>query len=309
MASVLNVEWLNRNSQRAYPFQEDMRRRPIIDGSPMNDYAIPNGLLLDFIMATNLDPQPQAYVSTMTFAGSAVTLVISNVEDGTVLATVSTAFTGDEDWIPVNFSGSGRHDDIRGTAVFGNLAKVAESYPDGIYSFTSDETMFEARCCRPSVPCVSGIYLSDATGSQSGTRLRGDVALVAGQNIRLDYDESRNAIIINADNRYGFNDKCECETADHRQPVLTVNGISTPAVEIEGGDCVKVEKKEGRILISDTCSKPCCGCAELTFLNQKTNNITTSIDKLDQFSQLLHDRLEDFIRNVLLSDISVTQYL
>lgn len=311
MASVLNVEWLNQNSQRAYPFQEDMLRRPTVDGVVMQDYAIPNGLLLDFVMATNFDTQPAIYVSTLTVAGSVVTLVVADVSDGTVLATVSAEFTGagDEDWIPVNFTGSGRHDDIRGTAVFGNLSRVVESYPDGIYSFTPAETLLEARCCRPSIPCVSGLYLSDAAGSSGGVRLRGDVALVAGQNIRLDYVKADNAIVINADNRYGFNDKCDCEASDNRQPVLTVNGISVQNVEIEGGDCVNVEKKDGRIIISDTCSKPCCGCAELTFLNQKTNNITTSIDKLDQFSRLLHDRLEDFIRNVLLSDRNLSQYL
>jgi len=310
MASVLNVEWLNRNSQRAYPFQEDMLRRPTMDGRLMDGYAIPNGLLLDFVMATNFDPQPDIYLSNLTLSGSAVTLVVSDVSDGTALATVSTAFSAGVDRVPVNFSGTGVHDDIRGTAVFGDISRIADAYPDGIYSFEPSETRFEARCCRPSVPCVSGLYLTDAAGNPNGVRLRGDVALMAGQNVRLDYVKSQNAIVINADTRFGFNDKCECEAVDNRQPVLTVNGVSGPEIWIEGdGACVNVESRNGRIRISDTCSKPCCGCAELTFLNQKTNNITTSIDKLDQFSRQLHIRLEEFVQNVLLSDRNISQYL
>jgi len=214
-----------------------------------------------------------------------------------------------EDYSPVNFSGLGVHDDIRGTAVFGNLSRCLESYPDGVYSFEPGETTFEARCVRPSVPCVSGLLISSSTGSYESKRLRGDVALIAGQNVRLEFDEKDNAIIIHADARYGLNDKCDCEAKDNRRQIMSVNGISAADVEIEGGDCVKVEKREGRIIISDTCSKPCCGCAELTFLNEKTNMITTSIVKLDALSQQLGFKLDEFERNVLLSSMKNATYM
>ena len=308
MPSVVNVEWLNRNSGRAYPFQEDMQRRPTIDGAKADYCAVPNGLLLDFVMATNFDPQPSVYVSSLTFTGSVVTMVVSDVADGTALAAVSAAWSGG-DWTPVNFSGVGKHDDIRGTAVFGNLERIAETYPDGVYTFTPDETLLEARCCRPSIPCVSGLFVSNQAGSVESERLRGDVALVAGQNIRLDYVEKDNAIVISADTRYGYNEKCGCEADDNRREILSINGISAPEIEIEAGECVEITKTEGRLVITDTCSQPCCGCAELAFLNEKTNNITTSIGRLEQFSQNLHMKLEDFIRNVLLSDRGLSQYL
>lgn len=306
MASLLNIEWLNQNSQRAYPFREDVQRRPTIDGVKIG-IPIPEGLLLDLVLATNFDPQPDVYLKTLTLAGTTATIVLANASDeDDILAVASVA--GGADMIPVNFSGSSRHDDIRGTAVFGNLAKVAEVFPDGIYSFEPGETLFEARCCRPSIPCVSGLYLSDPSGLNGSRRLRGDVALVAGANVRLDYDESRNAIIINADNRYAFNDRCTCED-DPREEVMAVNGVSVNDLEIEGVDCVKVERQGNHVLISDTCSKPCCGCAELTFLNQKTNGITTALGKLDDYSRRLDERLNEFIRNVLLSDRNLSEYI
>lgn len=307
--STLNAEWLNQNSQRAYPFQEDALRRPRVDGVLLGAYAIPNGLLLDLVMATNFDEQPRVYVSSLTMSGSLVALALADASDGTVLASVS-APVSDDGIVPVNFTGVGKHDDIRGTAVFGNLARVVERLPDGVYSFDAAETSLEARCVRPSIPCVSGLFITDTAGAAESFRLRGDVALVAGQNIRLDFSERDNAIIINADGRYGFNDTCDCEVADRRTQIRTVNGISVADLVIEGGDCVSVEQKgPGRIVITDTCSKPCCGCAELTFLNQKTNEITTTIGKLEQFSQELSGKLDNFINNVLLSNRSLSQYI
>lgn len=306
--ATINVEWLNQNSQRAYPFQEDMQRRPEINGVLMDAYRLPNNALLDFALATNFEIQPQVYLRSFTLGGNVATISIADVSDNTILAVASVVY-GDERQYPVNFTGVGKHDDIRGTVVFGALEDISNALPDGVYQFTPAETLFEARCVRPSVPCVSGLYLTDPINSYESKRLRGDVALIAGNNIRLDFDEENNAIIINADATFAFNQKCSCDT-DNREEVLTVNGISSQNVVIEGdGACVNVEVSEGKIKITDTCSKPCCGCAELTYLNQKTNEITTSIGKLDSFSQTLSDKLNEFIRNVLLSDSGTLRYM
>ena len=307
--ATINVEWLNQNSQRAFPFQENMQLRPTIDGVVIDRYRIPNETILDLVITTNFDTQPEIYLSALTISNKIVTAVISDVSDDKVLA-VASAVQGDSDTNPINFTGYGKHDDIRGTIVFGNLNKVSEKIPDGTYEYQSSETKFEARCVRPSIPCVSGLYLTNISNSYESIRLRGDVALIAGDNIRLDFDEENNAIIINADANYEFNDKCGCEQKDNRTEIKTINGISINDVIIEGdGSCVNVETVDGRIKISDTCSKPCCGCAELTFLNQKTNEIITTINKLDSFSQTLNSKLQDFVTNVLLSDRSSMKYI
>lgn len=307
--ATINVEWLNQNSGRAYPFREDMQLRPTVDGELLGDYRLPNSAILDMSMATNFETQPEVYLSAYTMAGGVVTAAISDASDGTVLAVASAAYDPDTLHMPVNFNGVGKHDDIRGTIVFGSLVSIWETLPDGVYRFTPEEAMFEPRCVRPSVPCVSGLYLTDPIGSFESKRLRGDVALIAGNHIRLEYDEARNAIWIHADATYSFNQKCSCE-ADDQNPVLAVNGINIQNVVIEGdGECVNVETSEGRIRITDTCSKPCCGCAELTFLNQKTNEITTSIGKLETFSEDLRDKLNDFILNLMLSEKGTVRYV
>lgn len=306
--ATINVEWLNQNSQRSYPFREDSQLRPTVDGALLDAYRLPNGAILDMLMETSsYDSPPSVYMSSFTFVSGVATVVISEVGSGERLAAVSLVQNG-EGSTPVNFSGSGRHDDIRGTLVFGDLVALADALPDGIYSYDPGESTFEARCVRPSVPCVSGVFVTEAYGDEESSRLRGDVALIAGSNVRLDYDEADNAIVISADSRYDYNEKCGCG-GDPREQILTINGVSAPDVVIEGDDCVSVEVSDGRIKISDTCSKPCCGCPELTFLNEKTNLITTMLGRLDNYSTNLENRLNEFVMNALLSERSSMKYV
>lgn len=307
--ATINAEWLNQNSQRAYPFREDAQRRPVIDGVLMPDYRVPNGMILDLAMAsTSYDSPPVVYMSCLTFVGGVVTVVFSDAGTGEAIATASAVFSGEET-TPVNFFGTGKHDDIRGTVVFGDLSKISEEIPDGIYNYPPEETLFETRCIRPTIPCVSGLFVTNAVNSFESARLRGDVALVAGKNVKLEFDESRNAIVIHARSDYDY-DGCDCDFKDNRNVVKTVNGISVQNVVIEGdGECVEVETSNGRIRIMDNCSKPCCGCAELTFLNEKTNEISTSQSRLSAFAEQLNSRINEFTTNILLSDRGKADYV
>jgi hypothetical protein len=282
--------------------------RPTIDGVLAEDYRLPNCAILDLSMETaSYDAAPSVYLRTFTVASGVETAVLADADTDDVLAAVSCP-RSDEPYTPVNFSGYGRYDDIRGTIVFGQLSSVEKVLPDGVYSFSSDETRFETRCVRPAVPCVSGVYVTRAFGDEESSRLRGDVALIAGRNVRLDYDEKRNAIVISADSSRDYNEDCGCEE-DPRERVMTINGISVANVEIEGDDCIDIQSTDGRIRITDKCSKPCCGCAELTFLNEKTNLLTTALGKLDAYSSSLDMRLNNFVMNALLSERSSMKYV
>ena len=182
--------------------------------------------------------------------------------------------------------------------------------PDGFWEFGPESAMLEARCVRPAPPCVSGLYVVDRFRTFESRRLRGDVALVAGENVHLTYDASRNAIVVSADPNYSYAEKCECSTDDPRGFVRTINGISVEDVVIEGdGSCVDVETRDGRIVISDKCSKPCCGCAELNFLNEKANELTTSLVRLEAFSSALDTKLSEFVTNALASQRSSLKYV
>lgn len=306
--SIISQGWLNQNAHRAYPFVEDAQLRPTIDDEKSAEYRFPNYLVLDMMMeTTSYDKPPSVYMSSFTLTTGSAVITLSDASTKEVLATASCVQT-DSTYTPANFTGVGRHDDIRGTVMFGDLNSLSESFPDGIYRFDPDETLFEARCVRPSVPCVSGIFVTKAYGDAESIRLRGDVSLIAGRNIRLDYDELRNAVIISADSNYDYNEQCGC-VDDNRREILTINGISAQHVLIEGDECIKVESSHGVIRLSDKCSKPCCGCAELNFLNEKMNILTTSLQRLDSFSSSLTSRLNEFVTNALLSERSSMDYV
>ena len=79
---------------------------------------------------------------------------------------------------------------------------------------------------------------------------------------------------------------------------------------IEGGECVKVttDPSTGRIVLEDICSKPCCGCAELSFLNMKLNEVSTTLSRLEGFEQELSSKLDSFVANALSSTRSSMRY-
>lgn len=291
---TINIDWLNGNSQRAYPFREGMLRRPYVGGAAVSELALPNLAVVDMAMATNFDPLPDVYLSSLSLSRFSVSAVLSRVSDGEILAVAASRLEGAGEYSPVNFSGTGVHDDIRGTLVFGDLSRLADTLPYGVYEYPASETLFERRCVLPSIPCVSGIYVKDAYNGGETIRLRGDVALVAGDNIRFEFDEASNAIVVHAEPNSEYSEKCGCSGADSRKEILTINGVSASNVVIEGdGECVNVSTSGGRIRISDTCSKPACGCAELTFLNQKVGEVSSAMNRLEDYFRTLDGRLTE----------------
>ena len=287
----INVEWLNQNAHRSYPFKTGALRRPTVDGSVLDEYSLPFNAIVDMVMTTNFDPLPQVYLSSFTLTSSIVSATISNSSNGELLAKVSVERSEDEEYIPVNFTGVGMHDDIRGTLVFGDINRVADSMPNGVYEFEAGETPFETRCVRPALPCVSGIYIQDVSNNGQTVRLRGDVALVAGSNIRLEFDQENNAIVINAVDNSDFSDQCTCVD---RTPIRTINGVNASNVIIEGdGNCVNVTTSGGKIMIEDTCSAPNCGCSELTFLNLKVGEMKSAVNKLESYIARLDARMNE----------------
>lgn len=296
MPSTVQTEWLNQNALRAYPFAENSTRLPS-DGSggTMGEgYALPNYLVVDAILSLPYAEElPSLFVSSVSLAGGVATVVLSAHVDSTdtdsIVGSVSTEASGTN--VAVPFAGSGDYEGATGAIVFGDLSRFDANYPDGIFAFDRSQTTLEARCVRPSARCVSGVLATDSDNAYSTRALSGVVSLIAGANVRLSYVSGSNAIRIDVDSNSGYNEECEC---DRSSKVRTINGISVSDVLIEGGDCISVETSNGRITISDTCAKPCCGCEELNFLNSKSNEIVTAITRLSALSESLQQRLSEF---------------
>lgn len=295
--------WLNENALREYPFHEGCGLRPIDSAGAMveSGWSVPNCLVVDMTVAvsgSNFDPF--MYLGQMSVIDGSVTLVFCDRSGERVMSLYATKdeHVKNEAY---HVSGVGSFLDARGVICLGDLDEFFERTPEGVYSFDSAESRIEPTCIRPSEVGVRSVQAIDASG-YSSKRIAGDVKIVAGQNIRLDYVPDDNAIWISADPNSGYMDKCYCDETEVRC-VRSINGIAVENVKIVGDDCVEVTPNEGTgvITISDTCAKPCCGCAETIFINQTINDLQTSVNTLEGNISSIGDKLMAFVNSYVLS--------
>ena len=295
--SVIAVEWLNRNSLRNYPFRENCGLRPNDSaGNLIEDgWHIPTYLITDFVLGVNgSEYNPVIYLKRLATVSRRITLTFANADGEDVMSAVISE--GDS---TVDLSGIGNFVDVKGVVCVGDTSRFFDETPDGLYSFSMEETMIEPSCIRPSAAGVNSIAVVDSTGYTTAG-LRGAVKLVAGDNVSIKYDVDRNAIIFSATPNSGYTSGCECDQENDRV-VRTINGIKTTDVTIVGDDCLDISTSNGIIKISDTCSKPCCGCAETTFINQTINDLQSSVTTLANNTSLLNTRIDEFVSSYLLA--------
>lgn len=295
--------WLNENSLREYPFHEGCGLRPNDSAGALveNGWSIPNCLVVD--MSVSVDGSvfdPYLYLGQMSVVGGSVTLVFCDRAGERVMSVYATSASHVAN-DAYQVSGTGSFLGARGVVCLGDLDAFFEMTPEGLYEFSGDETRIEPTCVRPSATGVRSLLAVDQSG-YSSARLSGDVSLVAGENVRFDYDPGANALIVSADPNSGYSEKCDCDVSEQTS-VQSINGISVSDVEIVGDDCVQVEtdRDNGIIRISDTCAKPCCGCAETAFINQTINDLQTSVGTLTGNVASLGDRLMTFVNSYVLS--------
>lgn len=295
--------WLNENSLREYPFHEGCGLRPNDSAGTLveNGWAIPNCLVVDMTVSVSGDASDMfLYLGHMSVVDRSVTLVFCDRNGERVMSLYATLsdHVKNESY---EVSGYGSFLGAKGVVCLGDLEEFFELTPDGAYSFSPEETRIEPTCIRPSLSGVRSLRAVDSTGYES-QRITGDVKLIAGQNIRFDYIPSENELWISADPNSGYTDKCDCYDSNDRI-VKSINGIRVENVRIVGDDCVTVSEDEdsGIITISDTCAKPCCGCAETIFINQTINDLQTSVGTLEGNVASLGDRLMAFVNSYVLS--------
>lgn len=294
--------WLNENSLREYPFHEGVGLRPSDSAGSMVEFgwSLPNCLVVD--MSVSVDGShydPFLYLGRMSVVDRSVTLVFCD-RDGNAVMSVYATEEGHEKYDSYQMAGTGSFSDSRGVICLGDLAEFFSRTPDGAYAFSPEESMLEPTCIRPSVSGVRALRAVDTAGYTSA-RLTGDVKLVAGRNIRLDYDPSDNSIKVSADPNSGYYEKCDCLSGSSVGRVRSINGVSVSNVQIVGDDCIHVSVSDGIVHITDECAKPCCGCAETAFINKTINDLQSAMSTISGNVSSLGDRLMMFMQSYVLS--------
>lgn len=294
------VEWLNQNSLRRYPFREDSGMRPndssgtVIEG----DWSVPDYLVTDMLVTVSgSGTDPFLYLKRLSVGDGYVTLAFGG-PTGEDAMSVSASLSSHSQNDCYSMTGIGSMSDARGTICLGDLERFFSETPQGLYSFSASETEVEPTCIRPSALAVRSITATDRTG-YSSSALHGDISLVAGENISIVYDSSSNSITFSADPSSGYGSGCGC-SGSYSGRVKSINGIRTENVSIVGDDCVSVATGDGKISISDKCSQPCCGCSEVSLINQTVNSLSSTVSTLEQTASNLSARLDTFVTNYLL---------
>lgn len=305
-ANPIATGWLNENALREYPFHEGCGLRPNDSAGTLVErgWTLPNGLVVDLsISVSGANPDPFLYLGQLSVVAGSVTLVFCARDGERVLSVYATA-EGHVKNAVYPLAGTGAFMDARGTICLGDLTAFFDHTPDGLYTFSPEEAQVEPTCIRAATDGVRALRVVDASGYMS-LRLTGDVSLIAGENIRFDYQPDANALIVSADPNAGYTESCDCRDTNEKF-VRSINGIAVEEVILTGDDCIQVETDNGVIRLTDECSKPCCGCAETTFINQTINDLQTSVNTLAGNVSSLGDRLTSFITSYVLSRKTLT---
>jgi hypothetical protein len=295
-----NMEWLNSNAGRAYPFKEDSALK-----DATNSIVLPNSLIVDLCLVAPAEFDVLVYLSRLVYSGTTLELALT-ISGGAEFASVAINLATHATNTGYAVIGTGDMSDVRGRICLGDLSALSTQLVQGAFSFLPQATMFEARAVRPDLRGVRTIRIVKADGS-IGEPLSGTVNLVEGLNIRLTYVPATVTLPhgIRIDSlATDLEEDCECEEPQVRpEPIRSINGVQADA----GGNlllealeqCMEIGAAANSITLKDKCSKPCCGCAELEFIVQQLEVLKTSMATLESNAAELSAAEANFYTNVL----------
>lgn len=313
MAAVENIEWLNQNLLRAYPLREDADFTPLLpNGAKAAGLRLPTCLVADFSFTLAFDDADGTVptLTGVTHAADGFSLEISL--GGAVLATKTAKISTHEVNQVYPLVGQGDNADCGGWLVLGDLERAAEELPEGVYRFAAGQLPFEVSTLRMAPRGVRGITAVGKYGLKTYAPLYGNVRIIAGQDMTVRNDADNNAIWLQAESKTGYErtEPCDCGAESTRR-VKTVNGMPVEEVEIIGAsNCVSVtDDLEKRLVkIADTCSTPCCGCAELNFVESAIATINKSLATLNGYAESLRSRIAELKFNETTTVEAVAAY-
>ncbi len=286
-ASNWNLQFLNHNSQRAYPLA-DWGSRTDVSGTVKIPDSFILGLYLPVHAGLSVEPE-KFYLQGLGIYPTGYSVSIGYNDGGStplVVANVNIAKGGHTEYRTYAVSGAGDFDDTVGKIVIGNLIEI-DQLPPGYYTFAPMATPIETDAIRPMIRGISSLVV--VNGADRSQRLYGDIELVAGTNMRIVanmIDGFAPEIVFNAISGEGLNAACECEETPNQNGIRFINGIPPLPdgnFRMVGNKCIDIQPIQNGISFSDLCSQPCCGCAELEALTRQIDRFADGAATLQTF--------------------------
>jgi hypothetical protein len=300
--SLLDLDWLNQNANRAYPLDEEAGGRDL-----SGLYALPKSFLVDFLWPVHAafgQDCARFFLSSVTTAGETVrgTVSYSPSDDDEALAvgvfSVDRATHVRNRVYPV--IGQGEFADSVGRAAVGDLADLYAEGGSLVFDLAGGR--LNPTCVRPNLRGVSGLIVENA--GAAGDLLTGDVELVAGRGVRLAVLEG-NRVRIDATSDESLREDCACDAAG--LCVQTINGVPPDAngdFRLVGDDCLEIEAVSHGLQLLDRCSRSCCGCDELKVVVDAAASFGEQLNQLEIATQRLESQLANSVDNILASRIN-----
>lgn len=300
-----NLQWLNHNSQRAYPLTE---RASKTDTS--STVTIPDSFIvaLYFPIHSGTTFEPTGfYIKSLLLSSTGFNIVLG-YSNGTQTIDVAAANITRAAYVPNRaYSLAGVDDfyDSIGYVVIGNLDEI-DQLPPGLYTFSPAAGEIESDAIRPMLRAVSRLQVIN--NNETSAPIYGDVTLVAGTNIRITVGAANGTTTITFDAISGenLNQDCLCDIYDDGECIRSINGVYASGGNflISPDDCTQITEISGGIKIADICAQPCCGCAELNALVTQIDRFGDGITTLQNFVTRLGSEVTQMSLVVLGSRLS-----
>lgn len=285
-----NLQWLNHNSQRSYPLTD---RASKVDTT--GTFTIPDSFIVGLYwpMPVNVSNSvlstgwSSAYISQI--ISSPTNYKISLSIDATVVAIASIPRSGHVRNTTYALTGINDYYQSTGHITIGILDEI-DAQPGGLFTFDANTAEVEADAIHPLLQGVASLQvLNNGVYSE---KVHGDVVIVAGENMRIYFEESaqpdnlvEKRLVFSAINGENLNAPCVCNITDEAPCITSINGVTTTNgnFNIAPNGCISTTNIANGVTFSDICAEPCCGCTELDALTNQINRFGDGITTLQNF--------------------------
>jgi hypothetical protein len=299
---IWNLEWLNHNSQRSYPLAEDATKTDLT-----RTFILPDDFLLGLYLPVHagLDVDVDLFfIRSISVFATGYNVSIGYNDNPSNPSIVASAIISQVTHTP-NMSyalpGINQFDDTVGKLVIGVLDSI-NLQPAGQFFFDYAGGKLDSDCIRPMIRGIQSIRVLN--NGELSPPVTGHVILAAGSNFQISLAQVAGnpaTVTFNAVDGAGLTATCECE-GDVGPPIRTINGqppTTAGDFTLNGIHCLTIEKITNGLQLDDTCSTPCCGCAELEQITHEIEMIGTGEATIQSFVDQLAKEVQTFSQIVL----------